>query len=141
MGYHLGDQDEIWAPQLCRVICCVILTNEWKERKILCWITLQWRSVISRHVELRIFCLTTISGYSKKNRCKIQYAKKPAQHAMNSPCPRHTQQHYCTDIKTIRGRERCICFRRLNFSSLKFTCNYHVSYSRCTEIRHVTVKQ
>jgi len=55
------------------------------------------------------FLLTTISGYSKYSRCKIQYTKKPAQHAMNSPCPSHTQ-HYCTNIKTISGRTTLYAF-------------------------------
>ena len=50
------------------------------------------------------FLLRTISGYSKYSTCNIQYAKKPAKHAMNYPCPSHTQQHYCTNINTISCR-------------------------------------
>jgi len=56
------------------------------------------------------FFLTKISRYSKYSRCKIQYAKKPSQHAMNYPCPSHTQQHYCTNIKTISGGATLFAF-------------------------------
>ena len=38
--------------------------------------------------------------------------------------------------KQLVAAQRCMCFRRLIISTLQFTCAYHVSYSRCTEIRH-----
>ena len=69
------------------------------------------------------FLLTTISGYSKYSRCKIQYTKKPSQHAMNSPCPSHKQQHYCTNIKTISGRTTLYVFPQTqHFNATIYMC-------------------
>ena len=69
------------------------------------------------------FLLTTISGYSKYSTCKIQYAKKPAQHAMNSPCPSYSQQHFCTSIKTISGRATLYAFPQTqHFNATIYMC-------------------
>jgi hypothetical protein len=85
-GVKVSDQDRTWAPHICCSICYVGLT-QWLNGKRKCMpfaIPMIWREPRD-HCSDCYFCLTNISGYSKKNKSAILYpncesALKPVPH-------------------------------------------------------------
>lgn len=98
-AYHLyfkcklGDQDKTWAPHIVCIKCAVTLRGWLKgTRKALPFgIPMVWREP-KDHVSDCYFCLTTVSGISKKSKHTVKYpslqsAIRPVPHSEIIPVP------------------------------------------------------
>lgn len=92
-GCHVGDQDKQWAPHVCCITCYVVLA-EWvkgKKQSMPFAVPMVWREP-TNHCNDCYFCLTKTAGYSKKNKCTIEYpnvpsAMRPVLHGAGLPVP------------------------------------------------------
>ena len=91
-GYQVEDQDKSWAPHICCRNCYASLT-QWlkgKRKSMLFAVPMVWREP-TNHFSDCYFCLTKVSGHSKKSKSKIVYpdcpsALRPVAHAFkNTP--------------------------------------------------------
>lgn len=77
-GCKIGDQDKTWAPHICCVHCAVNL-RAWlngNRPSMPFAVPMIWREQ-KDHVTDCYFCLTRVSGYSKKNKKAITYPNLP----------------------------------------------------------------
>jgi len=92
-GCKLGDQDKPWAPHVVCKLCEVTL-SKWFNGKVKCMqfgVPMIWREP-SDHVTDCYFCLTNVTGFSKKSRHNIVYPKvpsalRPVPHCEDLPMP------------------------------------------------------
>lgn len=90
---QVGDQDKNWAPHICCSNCYVSLT-QWlnsKRKSMPFAVPMIWREP-KNHANDCYFCMTNISGFSKKHKSKILYpdcrsAIKPVPHGADLPVP------------------------------------------------------
>jgi hypothetical protein len=92
-GCKLGDQDKPWAPH---VVCqsCEMNLRHWftgRRKSMPFGIPMIWREP-TNHATDCYFCMTKISGFSKKNKKKIIYpsppsAMRPVPHSDDVPIP------------------------------------------------------
>lgn len=92
-GCKLGDQDKTWAPH---VICklCEVTLGKWFKGKVKSMsfgVPMIWREP-SNHLTDCYFCMTSVVGFNKKSRHKIQYpnvpsALRPVAHSEDIPVP------------------------------------------------------
>lgn len=78
-GCKIGDQDKTWAPHICCVHCAVNL-RAWlngNRPSMPFAVPMIWREQ-KDHVTDCYFCLTSVSGYSKKNKKAITYPNLPS---------------------------------------------------------------
>jgi hypothetical protein len=93
-GFKIGDQDKIWAPHICCSYCASYL-RAWLKgtRKSMPFaVPMIWREQ-KDHVTDCYFCLTSISGFSSKNKKNIEYpnlssATRPVAHSETLPVPK-----------------------------------------------------
>lgn len=88
----LGDQDKKWAPHVVCVSCNLHLTQWLKGKdKMPFAIPMVWREP-KDHTTDCYFCLTSVSGFSSRNKDKIKYpdvpsAIRPVPHDATLPVP------------------------------------------------------
>ena len=91
-GMKLGDQDKKWAPHIVCVSCNLHLTQWLKGKdKMPFAIPMVWREP-QDHTTDCYFCLTSVTGFSSRNKDKIQYpdlpsARRPVPHDCTLPIP------------------------------------------------------
>src|SRR5215470_1287932 len=109
-GCQVGDQDKCWAPHICCTVCNSTLAK-WLNgtRKSLPFaVPMVWREP-KNHVDDCYFCLTNISGFSKKNKFGIKYpdcesALKPVAHDESYPIPVPPPTEQCS-TQSISGSD------------------------------------
>ena len=115
----LGDQDKSWAPHVSCSSCYSLLT-QWlngKKKKMAFWSPMVWREQKDHFTDC-YFCMTKISGFSKKTKSKIKYpdcssAIKPMPHNTEHPVPElpaeimpfHSESEASTDVGTSSASE------------------------------------
>lgn len=93
-GCHIGDQEKTWAPHICCISCYVTLVQWFKGKKSTMpfGVPMIWRESTNHSTDC-YFCMTKISGFSRKNKHKIKYpdipsAIKPVLHSIDIPIPK-----------------------------------------------------
>lgn len=99
IAYHkyfdcvVGDQDREWAPHVCCQTCAANLSN-WlhgKRSSMPFAVPMIWREP-TNHFNDCYFCMTKVSGFSRKNKHNIEYpeipsATRPVPHGEGLPAP------------------------------------------------------
>ena len=93
-GCKLGDQDKVWAPNICCNTCSRTLTGWVKgSRKSMTFaVPMIWREP-QNHLNDCYYCMTEIKGFSSKSKHRIQYpnipsARRPVPHDESMPVPK-----------------------------------------------------
>ena len=105
-GVQLGDQDKSWAPHISCSSCYITLT-QWlngKNKKMAFRVPMVWREQRDHFTDC-YFCMTKISGFSKKSKSKVKYpncisAIKPVPHSDEHPVPEPPSQPSELDSKS-----------------------------------------
>jgi hypothetical protein len=92
-GWRVGEQDKNWAPHVCCHTCLADLLKwqDGKLKKMPFGAPMKWREP-TNHSSDCYFCLTKISGFTKKNKKSIEYpdipsVTKPLPHDDTLPVP------------------------------------------------------
>ena len=92
-GCKIGDEDKKWAPKKCCVTCTTNL-RKWlygKLKSLPFAVPMIWREQ-QNHVNDCYFCMTNVSGFTKKTKSNVIYpnvpsAIRPVPHCETLPIP------------------------------------------------------
>ena len=90
---QVGDQDKNWAPHFRCITCSstLIMWMNGKRKQMTFGVPMIWREQVDHYSDC-YFCMTQLTGFSRKNKSKIVYpdcrsALKPVAHCLEIPVP------------------------------------------------------
>ena len=89
----MGDQDESWAPNFCRVTCARLPVAWPKGSRCMPFASpMVWRE-LTDHVSDCYCCLTSITGVTAKSKHTVQFPNllsvmRPVPHSADLPAPK-----------------------------------------------------